>query len=167
MFQLVKENNLFQTKRLFRRFPSRIDYQKVFSIYFVSGFWKSRNLCVSGILPKCNHFQVTAVFDRPFGERKCKIHDHVKPCLGKIWSDWVTVRIMLLRSTSARQAEQECAMKGADEPERDLVVIFSRTGDLPFDKIMKACRYTVDACGVHGVLVNDTNGIAYCKCSHV
>ena len=110
--------------------------------------------------------QVTAVFNKSLGERKCKIHDYVKPCLGKTWSDWVTVRMMLLRSTSASQAGNEWAMKEVNEPERELVVIFSRTGDSPLDKVMKACRYTVDASGVHGVLVNDAIDITYCKCSH-
>ena len=106
------------------------------------------------------------MFNKSLGERKCKIHDHVKPCLGKTWSDWVTVRIMLLRSTSASETENEWAMKEVNEPERELVVLFSRTGDSPRDKVMKACRYTVDASGVHGVLVNDAVDITYCKCSH-
>ena len=104
-----------------------------------------------------NRFQVTAVFDPP--ERKCKIHDYVKPCLAKTWSDIVTERIMLFRSTSTYWAEKE-----ADNPKRELVVVSSQ--DPTLDKVMKACHFTVDARGVHGIHVDDTSDLTCCKCGN-
>ena len=113
-------------------------------------------------------FQVTAVFDPPVRDKECKVHDRVKPCLGQTWSDWLTLRIMLLRSAGQYRYESVLPKIENDIPKRELVVIFSRSHDLPHKKpiMMKSSHYRVDAYGVHGVLVNDTeeNG---CKCEDI
>ena len=113
-----------------------------------------------------NLLQVSAVFDPRAKERKCRVHDHVKPCLGPTWSDWLTVRIMLLRSTGSCLLEKEWSKNKAHDPERELIVIFSRSDDFPAGKetIMKACNYRVDAYGVHGIRVDNPEPNC-CRCS--
>lgn len=108
------------------------------------------------------------MFDPPVRDTKCKVHDYVKPCLGQTWSDWLTVRIMLFRSTG--DCRSETLPKTVDDsPERELIVVFSRSHDLPVNKpsIMKPSHYIVDASGVHGVLVVDDTEGRCCKCEDI
>ena len=108
------------------------------------------------------------MFDPPVRDKKCKAHDYVKPCLGQTWSDWLSVRIMLFRSTGDCRSETLLPKTVHDRPERELIVVFSRSHDLPVNKpsTLKATHYIVDASGVHGVLVNDTEERC-CKCEDI
>lgn len=84
----------------------------------------------------------------------------MKPSLGQTWAECLATQIMLVRSS--KEHPTECIVNKANEVERQLVVTFCPKDDSYDDNTMKACQYTIDDAGVHGILTKESG--KFCMC---
>lgn len=102
-----------------------------------------RELSYQNSIPVVCVNQVSAVMD----DSDCGSNS-VTPCLGLTWSNLITVRLMLSRSSGYNAVThdvEQVAQLQEDCPRRDLKVVFAP--HLP----NITCSFTVDSSGVHGI----------------